>query len=143
MKINLNGEDSKIVKKNKTYTLIDNTDLNNLVVSKTILHPEKSTTGHNHKGQEEVYQFVSGYGTMIVGTNVYLVGPGDLVLISDGDFHRVSNTSKDTHTELVKEVVGEAVKLLSLYDRNCKISMNMAMGNCKDFLKENFDLEKK
>ena len=52
-------------------------------------------------------------------------------------------TSKDIHTELVKEVVGEAVKLLSLYDMNCKISMNMAMGNCKDFLKENFDLEKK
>ena len=52
-------------------------------------------------------------------------------------------TSKDTHTELVKEVVGEAIKLLSLYDRNCKISMNMAMGNCKKFLKENFDLEEK
>ena len=49
----------------------------------------------------------------------------------------------DYHTKLVKEVVGEAVKLLSLYDRNCKISMNMAMGNCKDFLKENFDLENK
>ncbi len=51
-------------------------------------------------------------------------------------------TSKDMHTQLVKEVVGEAIKLLSLYDRNCKISMNMAMGNCKKFLKENFDIEK-
>jgi hypothetical protein len=49
----------------------------------------------------------------------------------------------DYHTKLVKEVVGEAVKLLSLYDRNCKISMNMAMGHCKKFLKENFDLEEK
>ena len=55
----------------------------------------------------------------------------------------LSYTGDDVHTKLVKEVVGEAVKLLSLYDRNCKISMNMAMGNCKDFLKENFDLEKK
>ena len=52
-------------------------------------------------------------------------------------------TSKDPHTELVKEVVGEAIKLLSFYDRNCKISMNMAMGNCKKFLKENFNLEEK
>ncbi len=51
-------------------------------------------------------------------------------------------TSKDMHTQLVKEVVGEAIQLLSLYDRNCKISMNMAMGNCKKFLKENFDIEK-
>ena len=42
-------------------------------------------------------------------------------------------TSKDTHTELVKEVVGEAVKLLSLYDRNCKISMNMAMVIVRNF----------
>mgnify|MGYP001294208001 CR=1 FL=1 len=50
-------------------------------------------------------------------------------------------TSNDSHVELVKEVVGEAIKLLSLYDRNCKISMNMAMGNCKKFLKTNFDLE--
>ena len=47
----------------------------------------------------------------------------------------------DGHTDLVKEVVREAVKILSLYDMNCKISMNMAMGNCKKFLKENFDLE--
>ena len=53
----------------------------------------------------------------------------------------LSFTSNDTTSELVKEGVGEAVKLLSFYDRNCKISMNMAMGNCKKFLKENFDLE--
>ena len=52
-------------------------------------------------------------------------------------------TSKDTHTELVKEVVGEAIKLLSLYDRNCKISMNMAMSNTKRFLKTNFDIDTK
>ena len=50
-------------------------------------------------------------------------------------------TSDDTTSVLVKEVVGEAVKLLSLYDRNCKISMNMAMGHCKKFLKKNFDIE--
>jgi len=43
MKISLNGEDSKIIKQNETYTLIDNTDLNGLIVSKTILHPNKST----------------------------------------------------------------------------------------------------
>ena len=53
-------------------------------------------------------------------------------------------TQRDNvHTDLVKEVVGEAIKLLSFYDMNCKISMNMAMGNCKKFLKENFDLEGK
>ena len=51
-------------------------------------------------------------------------------------------TSKDVHVELVKEVVGEAVKILTTYDRSSKISMNMAIGLCGEFLKENFDLEK-
>tara|TARA_B100000131_G_scaffold237056_1_gene229103 strand:+ start:62 stop:259 length:198 start_codon:yes stop_codon:yes gene_type:complete len=55
----------------------------------------------------------------------------------------LSMVGDDTTKTLIREVVGEAVKLLSLYDRNCKISMNMAMGNCKKFLKENFDLEEK
>ena len=94
MKINLDGGDGVMVKSNETYDVIDNTNLDTLVVSKTILHPKKSTTGHNHKGQEEVYQFVDGYGTMIVGTDSYFVGSGDIVLIPDGDFHRVTNTSK-------------------------------------------------
>ena len=44
---------------------------------------------------------------------------------------------------LVKEVISEAVKILGMYDRSCKISMGMAMSNTKKFLKENFDLEEK
>ena len=54
----------------------------------------------------------------------------------------LSMSGDDTTKTLIREVVGEAVKLLSLYDRNCKISMNMAMGNCKKFLKEKFKLDK-
>ena len=95
MKINLNGEDSKIVKQNETYTLIDNTDLNGLVVSKTILHPGKETGGHNHSGQEEVYIFTNGIGRMIVGTKTYNVKAGNTILIPDGDFHKVWNEGKD------------------------------------------------
>jgi len=52
-------------------------------------------------------------------------------------------TGDDAHQVLVREVVGEAIKILTMYDRNCKISMNMAMGNCKKFLKENFNLKEK
>ena len=47
-----------------------------------------------------------------------------------------------TEQSNVKDKIKEAIKILTMYDRNCKISMNMAMGNCKKFLKENFDLEK-
>ena len=90
MRIKLNKEDSTIIKQNKTYTVIDNTELlNNLVVSKTILHPTKETTGHSHKGQEEVYYFVNGNGTMELDDKTINVYPGDVVLIEDGVFHRV------------------------------------------------------
>ncbi len=101
MKIKLDNRDSKIVKDNDTYRLLDNTELNNLVVSKTILHPGKETTGHLHAGQEEVYHFTSGHGFMEVGpaepgvpNRKYDVSAGDIVLIPDGDFHKVWNTSE-------------------------------------------------
>ena len=54
----------------------------------------------------------------------------------------LSYNGKDMHTELVREVVGEAIKILGMYDRSCKISMGMAMSNTKKFLRSNFDLEK-
>ena len=46
----------------------------------------------------------------------------------------------DTHQVLVKEVIEEAIKILGMYDRSCKISMGMAMMNTKKFLKSNFDI---
>ena len=93
MKIRLSDRDSKVIKQNETYTLLDNTKLKRLVVSKTILHPEKNTTGHNHIGQEEVYHFISGEGYIIVGDEQISVGAGDIILIPDGHFHKVWNTS--------------------------------------------------
>ena len=94
MKIKLNEKDSKILKQNDTYTLLDNTKLKNLVVSKTILHPLKNTTGHNHVGQEEVYHFISGEGYMEVGDETIDVEAGSIVLIPDAYFHKVWNTSE-------------------------------------------------
>ena len=94
MKIKLDNKDSKIVKDNDTYRLIDNIALDKLVVSKTILHPGKCTTGHDHPGQEEVYQFTSGHGMMRVGDEKFEVNPNDVVLIPDGDFHKVWNESE-------------------------------------------------
>ena len=93
MKLNKDTIDGTIVKDTEVYTVIDNTSLNNLVLSKTILKPERSTSGHSHAGQEEVYHFTYGHGMMIVGSESFLVGAGDCVLIPDGAFHKVSNTS--------------------------------------------------
>tara|TARA_R100000908_G_C3727443_1_gene127978 strand:+ start:759 stop:1109 length:351 start_codon:yes stop_codon:yes gene_type:complete len=91
MKIKLDKTDSKVVHSNETYDVIDNTNLDKLIVSKTILHPGKETGGHNHSGQEEVYIFTSGKGSMIVDTELNDVEMGDIVLIPDGDFHKVWN----------------------------------------------------
>ena len=51
MKIKLDKTDSKVIHSNETYDVIDNTNLNNLIVSKTILHEGKNTSGNNHSGQ--------------------------------------------------------------------------------------------
>ena len=92
MKIKLDKTDSKVIHSNETYDVIDNTNLDKLIVSKTVLHAGKKTGGHNHSGQEEVYIFMKGEGTMIVGTNTFEVKAGDTILIPDGDFHQVHNT---------------------------------------------------
>lgn len=82
----------EVVKKDDRYIVKDNKTLKNLIVSSTTLHPGKSTSGHSHAGQEEVYHFVYGQGEMEVDGDRFSVLPGDIVLIPDGAFHRVHNT---------------------------------------------------
>ena len=87
-----------VVKSDDRYIVKDNGVLNNLIVSSTLLNPGKETTGHRHAGQEEVYFFVSGRGTMIVDGDAYetfKVEANDVVLIPDGAFHKVSNTGDE------------------------------------------------
>ena len=92
MKYNIMDIGGEVIKDNETYILKDNKLLNNLVLSSTELHPYKSTRGHNHSGQEEVYQFVSGSGEMQIDDERFPVTAGDIVLVEDGEFHRVFNT---------------------------------------------------
>ena len=99
MQIKLDKTDSTVVKSNETYDVIDNTSLDKLIVSKTVLHPGKETSGHNHSGQEEVYIFTHGSGKMSVGEETFIVHGQDtgrkcsIILIPDGAFHKVWNTS--------------------------------------------------
>ena len=89
MKVNIDNIGGDIVKDNETYLLKDNKLLKNLVLSSTDLKPNMSTRGHKHEGQEEVYYFVKGQGTMELDNKKIKVDPGDVVLIEDGVFHRV------------------------------------------------------
>ena len=93
MKLKIYDIGGDIVKDNETYVLKDNKTLNNLVVSSTELRGLQSTRGHRHEGQEEVYYFVSGTGEIELDNEKFEVQGGDVVLIKDGVFHRVHNTS--------------------------------------------------
>lgn len=92
-KYNIYDIGGEVVKDNETYVLKDNKTLKNLVLSSTHLHPLQQTRGHNHEGQEEVYYFVSGSGTMQIDEETFPVQGGSVVLIPDGAFHKVINTS--------------------------------------------------
>ena len=83
----------EVVKSDSRYVVTDNTELNNLVVSSTKLNAKKSTTGHRHAGQEEVYIFVRGSGQIELDHRIIDVKEGDTILIQDNVFHKVHNTS--------------------------------------------------
>ena len=119
MKIKLDKTDSKVIHSNETYDVIDNTNLNKLIVSKTILHPGKETGGHNHSGQEEVYIFMGNKyseGKMVVGSNTYIVKPGDIILIPDGDFHKVFNIGKTDLGEGVTSTNMNDLEFICVFD---------------------------
>lgn len=81
----------KVIKNTPQYLLEDNTLLNNLVLSKTVLHSGQATSGHSHPGLEEIYFFKSGKGTMQLDDTTFEVSAGDIVLVEDGKFHKVFN----------------------------------------------------
>jgi mannose-6-phosphate isomerase-like protein (cupin superfamily) len=88
-KISIKDVGGEVVKKDYRYTVTDNTSLKNLVVSSTTMKANKSTNGHTHEGQEEVYMFIEGNGFMTLGDDKFMVQKGDMVLIEDGVFHKV------------------------------------------------------
>jgi oxalate decarboxylase/phosphoglucose isomerase-like protein (cupin superfamily) len=92
--VNVHDIGGQVIKDNETYLLKDNASLKYLIVSSTKLYRGQQTNGHRHVGQEEVYFFVQGFGRMIVGdedSKSFPVGPGSVVLIQDGQYHRVIN----------------------------------------------------
>lgn len=93
MKLNINDVGGEVIKDNETYVLKDNKTLNNLVLSSTMLKPGQQTRGHSHPGQEEVYHFVSGNGSIQINDDLFNASAGDIFLIPDGAFHKVFNKS--------------------------------------------------
>ena len=84
-----------VVKEDDRYVVLDNNSLSKLVPSITKLNPSKSTSGHKHEGQEEVYVFYRGIGIMQIDDTKFNVKQGDVIPVPDGAFHRVFNESED------------------------------------------------
>ena len=55
----------------------------------------------------------------------------------------LSYTGMDSHQVLVREVIQEAVRILSSYNHFDDKSKDWAIHRCKDFLTRNFDLEER
>ncbi|RLJ09799.1 MAG: cupin [Candidatus Aenigmatarchaeota archaeon] len=93
MKINLRDFPKKVkpIRDNEVYSVHDLYELENLVVSMTILHPKQATRGHSHEETEEVYIFLQGEGEMQLDDKRFKVEKNDLVLVPKGVFHRVFN----------------------------------------------------
>tara|TARA_R110000787_G_scaffold43783_1_gene107230 strand:- start:13572 stop:13907 length:336 start_codon:yes stop_codon:yes gene_type:complete len=89
--VNVENIGGKIVKEDDRYVVRDNVFGNSLVLSSTYLSGKKSTTGHRHKGQEEVYIFIKGHGSIELDEETFKVNKNDIVCIHDGVFHRVHN----------------------------------------------------
>jgi mannose-6-phosphate isomerase-like protein (cupin superfamily) len=90
--VNIEDIGGDLIKSDDKYELYDNKLLKNLVLSKTKLRANKSTNGHRHAGQEEVYYFISGKGKMELDYRMFDVKAGDVVLVEDNVFHKVHNT---------------------------------------------------
>ncbi len=82
MKVPLNEFTRKagLVKKSDRYEVYD-LSLENLVISMTVLHENKSTTGHFHNDTEEITFFVEGEGEIQLDDRKEDGTGGDIVLI--------------------------------------------------------------
>ena len=89
MRVSIDDIGGVIAKQDDRYIVKDNTTLKNLILSSTFLEANKSTSGHKHEGQEEVYYFIKGSGRMELDDKTISVKENDIVLIEDGVFHRV------------------------------------------------------
>lgn len=87
------GRAAKLIRSTGVYDVYDLPYLSRLVVSMTILHPGKETSGHSHEDAEEVYLFLEGAGEMQLDEEMIAVSKGDIVLIPKEQFHKVFNRS--------------------------------------------------
>ena len=93
LRVTMDNVGGSIAKEDERYTVTDNTALKDMVLSSTRLKPSCSTNGHKHEGQEEVYFFQEGEGTIELDGEAHHFKPGSIFLIQDNVFHKVNASS--------------------------------------------------
>jgi mannose-6-phosphate isomerase-like protein (cupin superfamily) len=93
--------EAKTVVDNQVYRILDLNLYDSkgrivFTISTTALRPSQQTSGHEHANDSEVYEFVEGYGTMILDNVMINVKTGDYVFVENGKYHKVINLSKSS-----------------------------------------------
>lgn len=70
------------------------------------MRPNKSTRGHKHNGQDELYVFKS-IAKMEVDNTTFLVEPGSVVFVPAGAFHKIVN-DRDSYISFLAFFTGDA-----------------------------------
>ncbi len=74
------------------------------VFARNALEPGSSLGYHQHKGDFEAYYILRGRGTVNDNGKEVQVGPGDVVVTGDGQYHSIENTG-DTTLEYIALVL--------------------------------------
>jgi quercetin dioxygenase-like cupin family protein len=90
---------ARLVKKSDRYEVYDLV-LDELALSMTVLHQDKSTVGHSHDDTEEVYLLVEGKGQIQLDNEKQEIVSGDIIIVPRGAWHRIFNLDNSNLTFL-------------------------------------------
>lgn len=63
--------------------------------AKMEMKPGESIGYHQHVGEQEIFYFLEGTGTVKDGDETICIGAGDVMVTKDGGFHSIENTGKE------------------------------------------------
>lgn len=65
------------------------------LLARTVIPAGCSIGKHYHNGDFEVYYFTKGKGLLDDNGEIVQVGPGDMMMCKDGDYHAIENIGEE------------------------------------------------
>ncbi|MGV8905025.1 MAG: cupin domain-containing protein [Acetobacterium sp.] len=63
--------------------------------SRIVMKPKNSIGYHQHTGEQEIFYFLSGEGTVKDEDEIIKIGPGDVMVTPDQGYHSIENTGTE------------------------------------------------